>query len=70
MMHFLPQPVPCFIRIAPTGRSCQRPGETVDKGTQERFLLWVPAGACDQKKEDAIAALEYIRNLAGLSSDP
>jgi hypothetical protein len=45
-------------------------GETVDKETRERFLLWVPAGACDQKKDDAIAALEYIRNLAGLSSDP
>jgi len=45
-------------------------GETVDEEIRERFLYWVPAGACDQKKEDAVAALEYIRNIAGLSSDP
>ena len=47
-----------------------RAGDAVDNDTRERFLHWVPAGACDQKKEDAIAALEYIRNIAGLNSDP
>ena len=45
-------------------------GETVDEETRERFLHWISAGACDQKKEDAVAALVYIRDLAGLSSDP
>jgi hypothetical protein len=44
-------------------------GEAVDEETKRRFLHWVPAGACDQKKEDAIAALEYIRNIAGLISN-
>ncbi len=44
-------------------------GETVDEETKRRFLHWVPAGACDQKKEDAIAALEYIRNIAEVNSN-
>jgi hypothetical protein len=39
-------------------------GEAVDEGTQYRFLHWVPAGSCDQKKDDAVAALEYIRRIA------
>ena len=39
-------------------------GGAVDEGTQYRFLHWVPAGSCDQKKDDAIAALEYIRRVA------
>jgi hypothetical protein len=39
-------------------------GETVDAQTRERFLSWVETGQCDQKREDAIAALEYIRDIA------
>lgn len=39
-------------------------GETADAATRERFLAWVKSHACDQKKEDAIGALEYIRSLA------
>jgi len=40
-------------------------GEAVDIKTRERFLAWVDTHACDQKRNDAIAALEYIRNIAG-----
>jgi hypothetical protein len=39
--------------------------DTVDTKTQERFLVWVETGQCDQKREDAVAALEYIRKTAG-----
>jgi hypothetical protein len=39
--------------------------DTVDTKTQERFLVWVETGQCDQKREDAVAALEYIRKIAG-----
>ena len=39
--------------------------DTVDTKTQERFLVWVEKGQCDQKREDAVAALEYIRKIAG-----
>jgi hypothetical protein len=38
-------------------------GETVDKVTRERFREWVSANACDQKREDAVAALEYIHGI-------
>jgi hypothetical protein len=40
-------------------------GEGIDKKTSERFLGWVVTGACDQKRDDAIAALRYIRKIAG-----
>jgi hypothetical protein len=40
-------------------------GDTVDFETRERFLLWVETGQCDQKRNDAVAALEYIRKIAG-----
>jgi len=40
-------------------------GDTVDFETRERFLVWVETGQCDQKREDAVAALEYIRKIAG-----
>ena len=40
-------------------------GDAVDKKTRERFLGWVITGACDQKREDAVAALEYIRDITG-----
>jgi hypothetical protein len=42
-------------------------GETVPAGTRERFLAWVKEHAVDQKRKDAIAALEYIRKI-GVSS--
>jgi hypothetical protein len=38
-------------------------GDTVDTKTRERFLGWVETGQCDQKREDAVAALEYIRRM-------
>jgi hypothetical protein len=38
-------------------------GDTLDEKTRECFLNWVINGACDQKREDAIAALEYIRDI-------
>ena len=40
-------------------------GDTIDAKTRERFLVWVETGQCDQKREDAVAALEYIRKIAG-----
>jgi TfuA protein len=40
-------------------------GDTIDEKSRERFLHWVTTGACDQKREDAVAALEYIRKIAG-----
>jgi hypothetical protein len=39
--------------------------DMVDTKTQERFLVWVEKGQCDQKREDAVEALEYIRKIAG-----
>ena len=38
-------------------------GDAVDVSTRERFLAWVDTDACDQKRNDAVAALEYIRNI-------
>jgi len=40
-------------------------GEAVDTATREQFLAWVDTHACDQKGNDAVAALEYIRSIAG-----
>jgi len=37
-------------------------GDALDEKTRDRFLNWVISGAFDQKREDAIAALEYIRD--------
>jgi TfuA protein len=39
-------------------------GDSVDDRTRGRFLEWVETGRCDQKREDAIAALEYIHEIA------
>lgn len=36
--------------------------DTIDEKTGERFLEWVISSACDQKRKDAVAALEYIRD--------
>ena len=60
---------PCFTPNVLTGRWCPA-GDAVDLKIRERFLAWVDTNACDQKRNDAIAALEYIRYIAGLSSDP
>ncbi len=40
-------------------------GDALDGKVRERFLSWVITGACDQKRDDAVAALEYIRDIAG-----
>ena len=40
-------------------------GEAVDAATREQFLAWVDTHACDQKRNDAVAALEYIRGIRG-----
>lgn len=40
-------------------------GTTVDSRMMERFSAWVEDHACDQKRADAVAALEYVRGLAG-----
>ncbi len=37
----------------------------VNAGSRERFLAWVDANACDQKRVDAVAALEYVKVLIG-----
>ena len=39
-------------------------GDTVDAATRDRFRAWVQDHAVDRKRLDAIAALEYIRNLS------
>jgi len=39
-------------------------GDAIDEETRERFLQWVKTGACDQKRDDAVAALEYIKKIA------
>ncbi|MDP3564910.1 MAG: TfuA-related McrA-glycine thioamidation protein [Methanoregula sp.] len=38
-------------------------GDLVDSATRERFLAWVDTHACDQKRNDAIAALDYIQTI-------
>jgi hypothetical protein len=40
-------------------------GEAIDEKARERFLQWVKTNACDQKRDDAVAALEYIRKIVG-----
>jgi hypothetical protein len=35
-------------------------GDAVDEITKKRFLLWVENEACDQKRDDAVAVLEYV----------
>jgi hypothetical protein len=37
--------------------------ETVDQETRDRFLAWAKTNACDQKRDDAVAALGYVRAL-------
>jgi hypothetical protein len=38
-------------------------GAIIDQETRERFLIWVKLHAIDQKRNDAVAALEYIRGI-------
>ena len=38
-------------------------GAAITQETRERFLAWVKLHAVDQKLEDAVAALEYIRGI-------
>ncbi|HPD76546.1 MAG TPA: TfuA-related McrA-glycine thioamidation protein [Methanoregulaceae archaeon] len=38
-------------------------GDAVERETGEKFLLWTEENRCDQKRADAIALLEYIRDL-------
>jgi hypothetical protein len=39
-------------------------GNAFDETAGKRFLHWADTNACDQKRADAVAALEYIRNIA------
>lgn len=45
-------------------------GDDIGALTRERFLAWVENHACDQKRADAVAALEYIREIAGAGKAP
>jgi hypothetical protein len=47
------------------GRIVSAAGDAVLPETRERFLAWVRLDAVDQKRKDAVAALEYIRRIAG-----
>ncbi len=40
-------------------------GDVLDEEVRKSFLDWVITGACDQKREDAVAALRYIRDITG-----
>jgi TfuA protein len=50
------------------GRIVSAAGAAIDQETQERFLSFVRLHAVDQKRADAIAALEYIRGIVNDSS--
>jgi len=45
-------------------------GDAIDTATKERFLAFATASPADQKREDAIAALEYIRDLETTPKTP
>jgi hypothetical protein len=47
------------------GRIVSEAGDAIDLATRERFLAWMKLNAIDQKRKDAVAALEYIRGIAG-----
>ena len=48
------------------GRIVSAAGAAIDQETRERFLAWVKLHAVDQKRKDAVAALEYIREMSKL----
>jgi hypothetical protein len=52
------------------GRIMSAAGAAIDQETQERFLAWVNHHACDQKREDAIAALRYIQGIVEDNQGP
>jgi TfuA protein len=45
------------------GRIVSEAGAAIDQETRERFLAWVKLHAVDQKRKDAVAALEYIKKM-------
>jgi hypothetical protein len=45
------------------GRIVSAAGAAISPETRERFLAWVKLHAVDQKRKDAVAALEYIKEL-------
>jgi hypothetical protein len=45
------------------GRIVSGDGAAIDQETRERFLAWVKLHAVDQKRKDAVAALEYIKGI-------
>ena len=45
------------------GRIVSAAGAVIDQETRELFLAWVKLHAVDQKRDDAIGALEYIKTL-------
>ena len=47
------------------GRIATRAADSISQETRDRFLSWVKLHAVDQKQKDAIAALDYIRGIAG-----
>jgi hypothetical protein len=45
-------------------------GDTIGDKVRVRFLEWVRENTVDQKRDDAVAALEYIRKIAGENPQP
>jgi hypothetical protein len=45
------------------GRIVSEAGAAIDQETREQFLAWVKLHAVDQKRKDAVAALEYIKGI-------
>jgi hypothetical protein len=45
------------------GRIVSEAGAAIDQETRERFLAWVKFHAVDQKRNDAVAALEHIKEI-------
>lgn len=45
------------------GRIVSEAGAGIDQETRERFPAWVKLHAVDQKRKDAVAALEYIKKM-------
>jgi hypothetical protein len=45
-------------------------GDAISTAAREQFLAWADTSSCDQKREDAIAALEYIREITGSKGTP
>lgn len=43
-------------------------GDLLDATTRKEFLSWLNIGQCDQKRDDAIAALRYIQQHTDLSN--